>query len=82
MRIFLFIGEFRLIKPIRFLWDLRISYPSFYWGIVSRYIQEALHYLRVTQEGKQWIANLYSHVFASEHKEFHNLKKKGTIAKS
>jgi hypothetical protein len=51
--------------------DLRAGYPSFYWGIVSRYIQEALHHLRVTQEGKQWIANLYSHVFASEHKEFH-----------
>jgi len=51
--------------------DLRTSYPSFYWGNVSRYIQPALHYLRVTQEGKQWIANLYSHVFASEHKEFH-----------
>jgi hypothetical protein len=52
--------------------DLRKGYPSFYWGIVSRYIQDALHYLRITQEGKQWIANLYSHVFASEHKEFHN----------
>ncbi len=52
-------------------YDLRTSYPLFYWDNVSRYIQPALHYLRVTQEGKQWIANLYSHVFASEHKEFH-----------
>lgn len=51
--------------------DLRTSYPSFYWGMISRYIQDGLHYLRVTQEGKQWIANLYSHVFASEHTEFH-----------
>ncbi len=50
--------------------DLRQSYPSFYWGMVSRYIQEGLEYLRVTQEGRQWIANLYSHVFASEHNEF------------
>jgi hypothetical protein len=57
----------------RSAFDLRVGYPSFYWGIVSRYIQDALHYLRVTQEGKQWIANLYSHVFASEHKEFHYL---------
>jgi hypothetical protein len=57
----------------RTAFDLRRGYPSFYWGIVSRYIQDALHYLRVTQEGKQWIANLYSHVFASEHKEFHNI---------
>ncbi|MDM8564530.1 metal-dependent phosphohydrolase [Candidatus Halobeggiatoa sp. HSG11] len=54
-------------------YDLRVKYPSFYWGIVSSYIQSALHYLRVTQEGKQWIANLYSHVFSSEHKEFHNV---------
>jgi len=53
--------------------DLRKNYPSFYWGVISRYIQDGLHYLRVTQEGKQWIANLYSHVFSSEHKEFHNL---------
>lgn len=53
-------------------YDLRTSYPLFYWGSVSRYIQDALHYLRVTQEGKQWIANLYSHVFASEHKEFYH----------
>jgi len=53
--------------------DLRTQYPSFYWGIVSRYIQDALHYLRITIEGKQWIANLYSHVFASEHKEFYNV---------
>jgi len=53
--------------------DLRVSYPSFYWGVVSRYIQDGLCYLRVTQQGRQWIANLYSHVFASEHKEFYNL---------
>lgn len=53
--------------------DLRRSYPSFYWGMVSRYIEDGLRYLRVTQEGKQWIANLYAHVFSSEHKEFYNL---------
>ncbi len=53
--------------------DLRTSYPSFYWNMVSHYIQDALVYLRVTQEGKQWIANLYSHVFASEHKELGNI---------
>ncbi|MCK5719364.1 MAG: metal-dependent phosphohydrolase [Thiomargarita sp.] len=53
--------------------DLQTNYPSFYWGIVSRYIQDALNYLRVTQEGKQWIANLYSHIFVSEHRELNNL---------
>ncbi len=50
--------------------DLRTSYPSFYWGMVNRYIQDGLKYLRVTQEGKQWIANLHAHVFSSEHTEF------------
>ncbi|RMH43291.1 MAG: metal-dependent phosphohydrolase [Gammaproteobacteria bacterium] len=47
--------------------DMRQNYARFYWDVVSPYIQEALHYLRVTQEGKQWIANLHSHVFDVEH---------------
>jgi hypothetical protein len=52
--------------------DLRRNYPQFYWNMVNSYIQDGLRYLRVTQEGKQWIANLYAHVFSSEHKEFYN----------
>jgi len=51
-------------------YDLYRSYPAFYWNQVSRYIQDALRYLSVTQEGKQWIANLHSHVFSMEHHEF------------
>ena len=49
--------------------DLREDYPTFYWNVVSRYIQDGLGHLRQTQEGKQWIANLYAHVFAVEHHE-------------
>lgn len=49
--------------------DLRNDYPAFYWNVVNRYIQDALRHLRVTQEGKQWIANLYAHVFSVEHQE-------------
>jgi hypothetical protein len=49
--------------------DLRNAYPSFYWNVVNRYIQDGLRHLRVTEEGKQWIANLYAHVFAVEHQE-------------
>lgn len=49
--------------------DLKKNYPAFYWNIVSRYIQDGLRYLRVTQEGRQWIANLYAHVFTVENKE-------------
>lgn len=47
--------------------DMRERYARFYWNSVNPYIQGALRYLRVTQEGKQWIANLHSHVFEVEH---------------
>lgn len=47
--------------------DLRDSYPAFYWETVHPYIGDGLRYLRVTEAGKQWIANLYAHVFAVEH---------------
>lgn len=48
--------------------DLRAGYPNFFWGSVSPFIEDALRLLQVTQEGKQWIANLYAHVFAEEHR--------------
>lgn len=47
--------------------DLRAGYPGFFWHVVSPYVQEALRFLSVTQEGKLWVANLYAHVFAEEH---------------
>jgi hypothetical protein len=47
--------------------ELRAAYPTFFWTMVSPYIGEALSNLRMTQEGKQWVANLYSHLFAEEH---------------
>jgi hypothetical protein len=47
--------------------DLRSAFASFYWGVVSPYIQDSLRYLGQTQEGKEWIARLHSHVFAIEH---------------
>lgn len=47
--------------------DFRKSYASFFWNVVRPYIEAAIHYLKVTQEGKQWISNLHSHVFDSEH---------------
>ncbi len=47
--------------------DLRENYPKFYWNVVHPYIRDALDYLKLTQEGKQIIANLYSHVFEVEH---------------
>ncbi|ETX00901.1 Npun_R2479 family HD domain-containing metalloprotein [Candidatus Entotheonella palauensis] len=47
--------------------DLRNDYPTFFWNVAYRYIRDSLQYLSWTQEGKQWIANLYAHVFAVEH---------------
>ncbi len=47
--------------------DLRNNYAKFYWRVVSPLIQDALRYLRITQEGKEWINRLYAHVFTAEH---------------
>jgi hypothetical protein len=47
--------------------DLRQNHAKFYWNHVNMYIQEAIRYLRVTQDGKQWIANLQANVFGSDH---------------
>ena len=48
--------------------DMRANYPDFFWKAVRPYIGDALRYLRVTQEGQQWIANLYANVFSMEHR--------------
>lgn len=49
--------------------DLTKTYATFFWNIVNPYIKDAVRYLSVTQEGKQWIASLYAHVFTVEHAE-------------
>src|SRR3954468_18155952 len=47
--------------------DMADLYPHFYWSKVERYVVDALRYLNMTMEGKQWTATLYSHIFAIEH---------------
>jgi hypothetical protein len=47
--------------------DLAERYPRFFWSVVEPYIRPALQHLGRTVDGKQWIANLYSHVFVEEH---------------
>lgn len=47
--------------------DMRAGYAGFFWNVVRPYISEAIDYLNVTQDGKQWVAGLYAHVFAIEH---------------
>ena len=44
-------------------------YATFFWDKVHPYIQEAARFLRATQDGKQWLANLHSHVFQVEHNQ-------------
>jgi hypothetical protein len=51
--------------------DLVDQYPLFYWSKIERYIRDALRYLEMTMEGKQWVATLYSHIFAIEHNRRH-----------
>ena len=48
--------------------DLRANYPDFFWQTVQPYTVDVLRYLRVTQEGQQWVANLYANVFSMEHR--------------
>ncbi len=48
---------------------MRNSYTKFYWKVARPRIQDALRYLRKTQEGQQWVAHLHSHVFDVEHQE-------------
>jgi hypothetical protein len=47
--------------------DLAEAYPRFFWDKVEPYIGDALRYLALTQDGRQWTANLYAQVFAVEH---------------
>ena len=47
--------------------DMREKYALFFWNFIHPYIKDALTYLEVTTEGKQWVANLHKHVFDVEH---------------
>jgi hypothetical protein len=51
--------------------DLAEDYPAFFWNMAQPYLKDALKYLQLTQEGKQWIANMHSHLFTVEHGQLH-----------
>jgi hypothetical protein len=42
--------------------ELREGFPEFFYDQVYPYITEGMRFLRKTQEGQQWIANLFHHV--------------------
>ena len=48
--------------------DLAEQYPEFFWSKVEPYLDDGAEHLERTVEGKQWIAQLYAHVFVEEHK--------------
>jgi hypothetical protein len=47
--------------------DVAEYYPRFFWSKVEPYLGHAIQHLEMTTEGRQWISQLYSHVFAIEH---------------
>ena len=57
--------------------DMRRSFARFYWEEINQYIHDGLSYLQVTGEGKQWVANLFSHVFTVEQEFRSNQRQHG-----
>ena len=47
--------------------ELRRDYPAFFWRTARPYMETAMRYLRITREGREWLARLYANVFAEEH---------------
>ncbi|HSS85430.1 MAG TPA: metal-dependent phosphohydrolase [Reyranella sp.] len=47
--------------------DVADHYPPFFWSKVEPFLGDAVHALGLTAEGRQWLANLYSHVCVIEH---------------
>jgi hypothetical protein len=62
--------------------DLAEHYPKFFWDRIEPYIGDALQHLARTVEGKQWIANLYAHVFVEEHERRRLGPQPGDLRKS
>jgi hypothetical protein len=51
--------------------DLAEQSLTFFWSKVEPYIGHAVSYLELTMEGRQWVAQLCSNVFALEHHRQH-----------
>ena len=52
----------------RSVMELSPVFHDFCTRRIAHMLEHALSNLQMTQEGKLWVANLYSHVFAEEHK--------------
>src|SRR5262249_47842860 len=42
--------------------DIADHYPRFFWTKVEPFVRDAMRYLALTVRGRQWTANLYTHV--------------------
>jgi hypothetical protein len=60
--------------------DLAEQYPTFFWSKVEPYVGDAIRHLELTMEGRQWVAQLYSNVFALAHHRQHMGPHLGTSA--
>ncbi|MDG2277304.1 MAG: hypothetical protein P8L31_05040 [Pseudomonadales bacterium] len=58
---FVEIGEARRLN-FKHAGDLRTNFPEFFYNQVHPYIGSGIDYLKRTQDGQQWIANLYHHL--------------------
>lgn len=47
--------------------DIADHYPRFFWTKVEPFVGNAMNYLALTVQGRQWTANLYCNVFEMEH---------------
>ena len=47
--------------------ELRTNFPEFFYSQVHPYIGAGIEYLKRTQEGQQWVANLYHHLNVNSH---------------
>lgn len=46
--------------------ELRNNFPEFFYNQVYPYVREGIAYLKRTQEGQPWIANLYHHLHINQ----------------
>lgn len=46
---------------------LRARYPSLFWSLFAPHLGRATRYLRATEDGRQWLANMNAHLLSEEH---------------
>jgi hypothetical protein len=47
---------------------LRARYPDLFWRVFAPHLVNATRYLRETEDGRQWLANMNAHLLTEEHR--------------